>query len=199
MSDSAPTRSMLAALTSALLASLCCGGPLIAAALGLGGVSTMFSSLEPLRPVFAAAALGLLVHAFLRAYRRDRLASHSAVGHGPARRGILWGGALLCTGLLALGLPVASSALAQATAPGPSSASVGDSQVVLTVEGADCASCLVGVRGALQKLPGVSALDGGEKANQLRVRYRPGQIDAAAIHKVAQAKSELKVSIAGSR
>ena len=199
MSQSTSTRSMTGALTSAPLASLCCAGPLVAAALGLGGAAGLFTRLEPLRPLFVLLAVGFLVHAFVRAYRRAPEAEAEAAGTRHRRRGLLWGGALLCVGLLALGLPFASDALAGAAGKAPSAlpAAAGDAQVVLDVEGADCASCLIGIRRALEKLPGVTALEAGAKPHQLRVRYVASQLAPAAILQAAQAKSELLVRLEG--
>jgi copper chaperone CopZ len=200
MPPSTPMRSMAGALTSALLASLCCAGPLVTAALGLGGAAGLFSSLEPLRPLLVLLAVGLLVHAFVRAYRR----APPGVGTPApvhARRSVLWGGAAVCAGLLALGLPWASDTLAQATSgarpAGAPAASASDAQLVLAVEGADCASCLIGVRRALEKLPGVTALEAGKQPHQLRVRYVAAQVAPAAILQAAQAKSDLPVRIEG--
>lgn len=200
MPPSTPTRSMAGALASALLASLCCAGPLVAAGLGLGGAAGLFSRLEPLRPLFVLLALGLLLRAFVRAYRRAPTGvGASAPVHAPRR--VLWGGAAVCAGLLALGLPWASDTLAQAMSgartAGAPAASASDAQLVLAVEGADCASCLVGVRRALEKLPGVTTLEAGQQPHQLRVRYVAAQVSPAAILQAAQAKSDLPVRIEG--
>ena len=207
-----PTRSMAGALTSAALASLCCVGPFVAVALGLGGAAALFSRLEPLRPLFVLLAVGLLVHAFVRAYRRAPApaspegAACPAVRPPHAPRGLLWGGAIVCVGLLALGLPWASEALANAVSDGgapqagaatAASAAQGDAELVLGVEGADCASCLVGVRRALKDMPGVTGLAAGAKPHQLRVRYVAAQVTPATLLQAAQAKSDLPVRIEG--
>jgi mercuric ion transport protein len=59
-----------ASVLTAGLASLCCIGPLAAAAIGTGafGVGTLFDSL---RPYMLAATVALLGTAFYLAYRRD--------------------------------------------------------------------------------------------------------------------------------
>jgi mercuric ion transport protein len=194
---------MAGALASALLASLCCVGPVVAVSMGLGGAVSLFSALEPLRPLFVLLAVGLLVHAFVRAYRRAPTGAE-VTGTGPAhrRRSLLWGGAVACTAVLALGLPWASSALAQAVSPDGGAATdkptaAGEAQVVLAVEGADCASCLLGVRRALEKMPGVTALEAGPAPHQLRVRYAASQLTPTAILQAAQAKSDRPVRIEG--
>lgn len=189
-----PNRSIAGAVASAFLASLCCAGPLIAASVGVTGVAGLFGPLEPFRPLFIALAIALLVHAFVRAYRRTpRDASPTSGAH--RRRGFVWGGAIATAALLAVGLPWASDALAQAKPSGTSAAAAADSQVVLTVEGADCASCLVGVRRALRAVPGVVSLDAGAEASQLRVRFASAQVAAQNILEVAKSASELEVRL----
>lgn len=189
-----PNRSIAGATAAAFLASLCCAGPLIAASVGVSGVAGLFGPLEPFRPLFIALAVALLIHAFVRAYRR---APTGAMAGGPAhrRRAVLWGGAIATAALLAVGLPFATDALAQATASETQS-SVADRELTLTVEGADCASCLVGVRRALRELPGVVALNAGEEASQLRVAFASAQVAPEKVLEVAQSASELKIRMA---
>ncbi len=186
-----PNRSIAGAIASAFIASLCCAGPLVAASVGVTGVAGLFGPLEPFRPLFIALAIALLVHAFVRPYRRaPRDAAPTETAH--RRRGFLWGGAIATAALLAVGLPWVSDALAQANGSGiPSSGA--DSEVVLTVAGADCASCLVGVRSALREVPGVVAMDAGAEASQLRVRYASAQVAPEKILEVARSASELEV------
>lgn len=189
-----PNRSVTGAIASAFLASLCCAGPLIAASVGLSGVAGVFGALVPLRPLFIALAIALLFHAFVRAYRR---APRDATPARPAhwRRAFLWGGAIATAALLAVGLPLASDGLDGAAAAGtPPSAA--DGELTLTVEGADCASCLVGVRRALRELPGVVALKAGAETSQLRVAFVSAQVAPEKILEVAQSASELQVRMA---
>lgn len=60
----------IAAVGAALLASLCCIGPVLFVTLGVGaGLATRF---EPLRPVFTVVAAGLLALGFYSVYGRRR-------------------------------------------------------------------------------------------------------------------------------
>jgi mercuric ion transport protein len=54
------------AVAAALLASLCCVGPLVFVTLGVG--ASLASRFEPLRPVFTILTLGLLATAFYSVY-----------------------------------------------------------------------------------------------------------------------------------
>ncbi len=70
------------AVAAAFASSLCCLGPLIFAALGLGGAGLLIR-LEPWRPYFAAFTLALLAVGFYLTYRRPRPAPADASA-GPA-------------------------------------------------------------------------------------------------------------------
>lgn len=76
MSDStqgAPTRSLGAAVIAAIGASICCAGPLVLLALGIGGawVGTL-TALEPYRPIFIGVVLVFLALAFHSLYIAPR-------------------------------------------------------------------------------------------------------------------------------
>lgn len=62
------------AVTSALLASLCCIGPLVFAALGIGGAGLLVR-FEPYRPLFSVLTLGMLGTGFYFTYRTPRAAT----------------------------------------------------------------------------------------------------------------------------
>lgn len=79
-----PTRKLTAAtiggaIVAAFASSLCCLGPLLFAALGLGGAGLLVK-LEAYRPYLAALTLILLGAGFYLTYRRPRLAPAAAAG-----------------------------------------------------------------------------------------------------------------------
>lgn len=76
------TASLAGAVVAALASSACCLGPLLFAALGLGGAGLLVE-LEPYRPYFAAITLALLGAGFYFTYRRPGPAPAAAAG-GPA-------------------------------------------------------------------------------------------------------------------
>lgn len=67
------------AVAAAFASSLCCLGPLVFAALGLGGAGLLVQ-LEAWRPHFAALTVALLGAGFYFTYRRPRLAPAAATG-----------------------------------------------------------------------------------------------------------------------
>ena len=68
-SSNNPHRSLVAGTAAALVASVCCVGPLVLLALGVGGawVANM-TALEPYRPIFVGVALVFLGLAFRKLY-----------------------------------------------------------------------------------------------------------------------------------
>lgn len=107
----------LGAITAAVLASLCCVGPLLFVTLGVGaGLASQF---EPLRPLFTAVTLVLLAIGFYTVYGRTPATSATPAAARapsmtgdqcalPARRGrrdrmVFWAAALLA--LLVLTFP----------------------------------------------------------------------------------------------
>ena len=90
---------------AAILASTCCLGPLVLVTLGIGGawVSNL-SKLEPLRPVFIVATLGLLAWAWHKLYRTPEVCEPGALCADPKvrhrQRLIFWVVAVVLTLLL---------------------------------------------------------------------------------------------------
>lgn len=63
-------QTLWAGALAAIGASLCCVGPLVLVTLGIGGAwISSLSKLEPLRPLFIVATLGLLAWAWYTLYR----------------------------------------------------------------------------------------------------------------------------------
>lgn len=68
--DESKSRTLLTGGVAAVLASVCCVGPLVLLALGLGGAwAGNLTLLEPLRPLFLLVAFAALVFAYRKIYR----------------------------------------------------------------------------------------------------------------------------------
>lgn len=84
--------SIAGALASSLLASLCCLGPLVLGALGVGGAGALWK-LERYRTHFSVATLALLGAGFYFTYRRTAEVDGCACALPPRRRlgrALLW-------------------------------------------------------------------------------------------------------------
>jgi len=170
-----------AAIVSAVLASLCCIGPLVAVGLGLGafGAATLFESLRPYLLVAAAALLG---GAFYLSYRKQPPEKCEgqvcAVGpHQKSRKILLW----FVTGAVAAfaafpyysGFFWGSAATASATAL----AATGESATAeFHVEGMTCAGCAATLESALKNAPGVATVAVSLEGKSARVGYDPSQV-----------------------
>src|SRR5438132_10638740 len=82
------------AVVSALLASVCCIGPLVLAVLGIGGAG-LLARFEVYRPVFTVATFALLGVGFWLAYRKPKVIEGDACGCEYPRanrlgRALLW-------------------------------------------------------------------------------------------------------------
>ena len=90
MNSAANTRLLAGgAIASAVVASICCFGPLVLALLGLGG-GALLLKLEPYRPYSLGAAVLFLGAAFYLVYRRrpaEECAAGSACAAPAGRRG----------------------------------------------------------------------------------------------------------------
>lgn len=62
-------KAALASVLTAVAASVCCIGPVVAVTIGAGGLGAAAVQLAPYRPVLVALTIALLGFAFVRAYR----------------------------------------------------------------------------------------------------------------------------------
>ena len=177
------------AVAAAAAASLCCIGPLVFVALGLGafGASAVF---ESLRPYLLGAAVLLLAFGFYRTYFR-RSEAACAPGEacatkpsGRATRAALWIAAL---SVIAFALsPYYAGTLtrrlsAKTTAPAASEPSI--ARATFKVTGMTCAGCEVTIKLALEQTPGVRGSEVSYDRGEAVVEYDPSVTDVAKIRK----------------
>lgn len=150
--DGSPKWSLAGAVASAVGAAVCCVGPLLLLALGVGGawVGTL-TAMEKYRPVWTAATLVFLGLAFVRTYRMQKekeCLSGAGCPPGAARRTkfLFWIITAFVLGLLAL--PYLVQQVPYAFAGGPEEAPV-TRQVTLSVRNMTCGACTVTVKMSL--------------------------------------------------
>jgi copper chaperone CopZ len=188
------------ALLSAFVASLCCLGPLLFAALGIGAFSAA-SLFQSARPYLLGVAGLLLALGFYRAYfrRAEACAPGEACATKPVNRAGRVG--LWIVSALALAfafspyyagyitaLIVQARQPARAAAPGASeNAPVGLGKVTVAIEGMTCTSCESHVQAALRNTPGVRASDVSYKRGDARIEYDPKQTSVEQIRRAIDA------------
>ncbi len=167
------------AVAGALAASICCLGPLVLVTLGASGAWIGgLAALEPYRPLFVLAAMGLLGFAFFREYRRppaDSCRPGSTCSAPGARRGMrvgLWVVAALVVGLLVLPYVTPRLVANPTTASVPGRAA----SVTLAVDNMTCSGCVATVTKAVRGVPGVLAADVTLDPPRAIVRFDPARV-----------------------
>lgn len=153
----------IGSILSAFFSSLCCVGPVIFTAIGVGAGTTGFlagtaqfvKALVPYRPLFVGLAFFFLAIGFFSVYRRrtdcatDPTCSAKSISRTKTALWIIAGIAIilmLMPYLLAINLSFAAEAQ--------------DLQkVTLKVDGISCGSCVPKIRSSLSKVPGVKTVE----------------------------------------
>ena len=175
---------LFGAIGVAVLASVCCIGPVVLAGLGIGAV-TAAQQFAPLRPYFLALTAVLLGLGFYFAYRKPRPA---AVCDGEAcemprvarwGRPLLWIATVMVVALVTFpyyyGPLRAAFDKPEQVAPVPAKAAQ-LATVGLKVSGMTCGGCAVSVKNALLETPGVTAAEVDWEAGRVKVQYDAARV-----------------------
>lgn len=174
----------LAALLTAGLASVCCLGPLLLTALGVGGLG-LAAGLSQYRPVFLALTAVVLAGGFYRAYNKRAVAC--ADGSCEVRSGSrTMKTALWAVTALAAALATFPSWSARVLARGPVPAAEGAPALTLKVSGMHCAACATAIEESVEKVPGVRAARVDFEGGTAEVHAGPG-VEAGAVLEAVEA------------
>ncbi len=177
---------VVGAIGAALLASVCCIGPVVLAGLGIGAVAAA-QSFAPYRPWFLAITVVFLGLGFYFAYHRPKQAAcEGEVCETPriARWGrpLLWLATVMVAALVTFPYYYGSLRAALDKPQQPTSAAVQPVQlstVELNVNGMTCSGCAVSVRNALLETPGVTSASVEREAGRATVQYDPAKASTA--------------------
>ncbi len=164
------------AILAAIAASSCCIGPLVFAALGVGGAGA-FAALAAYRPYILGVTAVLLAAGFIMTYRKPRAVLGDACGcekpkANRAGRIGLW----IATAAVVLFAAAPTLIGRVYQAQGRSTATdltVKTETAVITVQGADCAACVTHLRSALNEVGGLHALALDVPTQSATVTYEP--------------------------
>src|SRR6266481_1302208 len=161
-------------ILSAILGSICCVGPLLLVAVGLGAGAAVISRYHWL---FIAAAIVTLAFAWTRYFREKTNCARE-----PETMQGRWSGTvtLLIATVIVLGfggLNVTRNVFASVPAPVQTRSELANrlNRVVIPVEGMACATCEVGVRYALKSLNGVESARVNAATKTATVDYDPSK------------------------
>ena len=167
-------------ILSALLASVCCIGPVVFAILGIGAVG-FSSALAPWRPFLIAITFAFLAVAFYFAYRKPRAGCEDGSCEQPEtrkrNRWFLWAATVVVLFLILFPyLPFSSGRTQESPA-------VAATRVELMVEGMTCSSCDFAVETAVKKLPGVIKVHARHDSSNVTVVLDPSRVKATDVAK----------------
>lgn len=180
-----PSRGILAAGLSALAASLCCIGPLVAVGLGVSGAGLSYLRiLEPFRPWLAGMAILSLGYAFFNVYRKraawecEEDADCALPAGEKFNRRFLWIAAVLVIGLVLF--PLVTPSLS-AIEPDTTVMAGASREVRLDVRGMTCSGCAATIDHRLGKIEGIVDKQVSFEDRQAVVRYDSLQVSKDAI------------------
>ncbi len=147
------------AVTAAIVASLCCIGPVVVALIGVGSVGA-FAAFEPLRPYLIGLTVVLLALAFYLTYRKREVicedGSCKIESAGKWNKIAVWLATLVAA--VAIAFPTfdftnAKTAQAMLNQARPQHPTI--VVAVLDIEGMDCKGCAKGLEASLGRAAGV--------------------------------------------
>lgn len=171
---------IIGVIIGAIGASICCVGPLVLLALGIGGAWVgSLSAFDAYRPIFSIVTLGFLGYAFYRVYRKPKEAECAPGSACATPRGnrfnkvSLWIVTVFALGLLAF--PYVAPSLANAG----QNAEVSDisaQKVELQVNGMTCGGCAVTAQKSLENVEGVISAQVSFDESKAVVTYDPDKV-----------------------
>ena len=175
---------VVGAIGAAVVASVCCIGPVALAGLGVGAVAAA-QQFAPLRPYFLVLTTVFLGMGFYFAYRKPKQAAgcKGEVCETPAvsrwGRPPLWMATLIVAALVTFPYYYGPIRAALDNPPPPTAVAAQPaslSTVELKVSGMTCGGCAVSVRNALLETPGVSAAEVDFESARAKVHYDPSRV-----------------------
>lgn len=175
---------VVGAIATAVVASICCIGPVVLAGLGVGAV-TAAQQFAPFRPYFLALTAIFLGFGFYFAYRKPRHEACSGEACEPSRiirwtRPLLWIATVIVLALVTF--PYYYGPLrASLENPVQTSSIIAPDALLETVElqigGMTCEGCAATIKSTLLEAPGVAEVELHYPAGHAQVKYDPGKTE----------------------
>ena len=159
-----------AGILAAVLGSICCIGPLLLVAVGLGAGAAVIGRYHWL---FVIGAIAVLTWAWVKHFREKARCAceHRAMGgHGTSLFILLLASVIV---VAFAGLNVRSYVFAGSAPAAAPNAIANLQRVVIPVEGMSCVTCEVAVRNALKKVNGVASAHVSAATKNATVDYDP--------------------------
>lgn len=147
------------AVITAIIASLCCIGPIAVAMIGVGSIAA-FSIFWDFRPYLIGLTIVLLGIAFYLTYRKREIVCEDGTckfeSASKWSKGAVWLATLIA--MLAIAYPYVgstSTAVAQSTLTRQPQETTRSALAILNIDGMDCRGCAKGLEATLARLDGV--------------------------------------------
>jgi len=165
--------STVGGIITAIVASLCCIGPVLVALIGIGSVGA-FAFFENYRPYLIGATILLLGVAFYFVYRKREIkcedGSCKIQDAGKWNKVGVWSATFLAA--IAIAFPYLGVAPSSPT----NVAVQGKAVVSLNVEGMDCKACAAGVEGSIANIHGVHKARVSFEKGEAVIEYDPALV-----------------------
>lgn len=164
-------------VVAAIVASLCCIGPVVVALIGVGSIGA-FAVFEPYRPYLIGVTVVLLGLAFYLTYRKREVICEDGTckmeSASKWNKLTVWFAAILAGVAIAFPyLSLTHTAAAQAMLSQEPIQQPSASIVVLDIEGMDCKACAKGVEGSLASIKGVRKANVEYEQGKAEIEYDP--------------------------
>ncbi len=170
------------AIISAIVASICCIGPVILAVLSVGGAG-LFSKFGSFRPYFIGITIFLLGWAFYLTYRKREVICEDGTckikGASRWNKIALWGATLLVALLLAFPYLKLSN-----TNPIGNAIESEIVEITIPVYGMTCSGCEYNVESAVKKLDGIIKVKADYQKGEVYIKFEK---DKVTVDKIVEA------------
>jgi copper chaperone CopZ len=165
--------STVGGIITAIIASLCCIGPVLVALVGIGSVGA-FAIFETYRPYLIGATVLLLLGAFYLVYRKYKV--HCEDGTCKIQDAGRWNKVGVWCATLLAAMAIAFPYLGIAPSSSVNTAVQGKAIVTLSIEGMDCKACARGVEASLTSIKGVRKANVDYEQGKAVIEYDPATV-----------------------
>jgi len=164
-------------ILSAILGSICCVGPLLLVALGLGTGAVLIGRYHW---IFIIAATAILIWAWAKYLREKRVCDceHKPMERRRSGMVALFIASVLVVSFTGLNMSRYVFASGAASSQTETTLSNGLHRVVVSVEGLSCVACEIPVRHALRKIDGVKSVQVSAATKTATVDFEPAKTNA---------------------
>ena len=166
---------LFGSVVSAILASICCLGPIILAILGLGGAG-LFSQFAEFRPYLIGITVIFLGLAFYLTYRKRKVKCEDGtcrIQKAPKwNKIVLWLATVFI--ILFLAFPYLIGSIKTNTETAQVNGKI--TSIIIRVEGMTCSGCEFNVENAIKKLKGIIEVKADHKKGEVSVKFEKDKI-----------------------